>query len=111
MNQEQAAKRIRALRQEIKSHEQEVKDLIAEHFSSFKVGEGQAFGRFSVKALPNTRFDPAKAARVLDADMLRSVSVTKPDSTKAKALLDPVVYALCQAEYAPKIQVELIEEG
>jgi len=106
----QAAKRIRALRAEIKSHEIEVKDLISTHFSSLHEGESENAGRYIVKATPNVRFDPALARKVLTEEEFESILETAPSSKKAKELLAPVKYAMLQKTFQPTIKIVDPEE-
>lgn len=49
------------------------------------------------------RFSPQRAAEVLPADLLASISVTAPDGKKARELLAPSLYEACAVRTAPAV--------
>lgn len=110
MDKAQAAKRIRNLRDEIKAHQVEITELVAEHFSSLNVGESLAAGRYIVQATPNVRFDPALAAKVLTPEEFSAILESVPSSKKAKEMLSPARYAETQKKFQPTIGVVDMEE-
>lgn len=110
MDAEQAARRIKALRDEIKADEEEVKELIAEHFSHLSEGKSEVVGEYVVEARPVVRFDVPTALKLLTEEEIKRISVTKPDSKLAKEFLSPEEYALVQKHFAPSIRVGLPED-
>lgn len=110
MDSAQAARRIRSLREEIKSHELEIKELIAGHFSGLNVGESEVAGQYVVRASPNVRFDPSLARKELTEEEFSSILETVPSSKKAKELLAPATYAKLQRQFQPTIKVVDPEE-
>ena len=110
MNREQAARRIKALRDQVKANEEEVKELIAEHFSHLAEGKSEVLGEYVVEARPVVRFDIPTALKLLTKEEIERISVTKPDSKLAKEFLSPEEYGLCQRHYQPSIRVGLPED-
>lgn len=110
MDAEQAARRIKALRDEIKADEEEVKELIAEHFSHLSEGKSEVLGDYVVEARPVVRFDVPTALKLLTKDEIERISISKPDSKLAKALLPPDEYLMCQRHFSPSIRVGLPED-
>lgn len=110
MDAEQAARRIKALRDEIKADEEEVKELIAEHFSHLSEGKSEVLGDYVVEARPVVRFSVPLAYKILTEKEIERISVTKPDSKLAKEFLDPETYQSLQAHFSPSIRVGLPED-
>lgn len=101
MNLAQAMARIDMLKAQIKSAEEEIEDLFAGFSESTKVGTYPA-GDFILKVEQNKRFDAATAAKTLEKGQLKAISVLKPDSVKAKAILSGNDYAKCQKVFGVK---------
>lgn len=110
MDAEQAARRIKALRDEIAADKEEIETLIAEHFSYLAEGKSEVVGEYVVEARPVVRFDVPTALKLLTEEEITRISVTKPDSRLAKEFLSPEEYALCQKHFAPSIRVGLPED-
>jgi len=100
-----AAKIIEATA-EIKEKEEYVKNLRAKLGELVEDGT-TPIGDFLVKRRVNKRFDAGLATKTLDPETLASISVTKPDATKAKALLDEVQLEACQKTYGVVVSVDL----
>ena len=77
-----------------------IKARIREH------GSGQV-GELRVTVAPARRFSPQLAVEKLDADQLKEITETVISSTKAKAVLPPMVYeSLMYAYGEPRVSVK-----
>jgi hypothetical protein len=86
---------IKALTEAEKSVKTHIADLLAG-----QVGDIIAEGRTVFTVAYSRRFDPELAHRILigTPDLLAACSTTVVDASKAKAVLPPAVYELCQAQ-------------
>ncbi len=92
-----------AKKAELDEYEKNLRATLAE-----LVDNGDTFvGEFKINRRENVRFDAATAKKNLTADELKSISVSKPDAARAKALLDEDRLALCKKTFAPVVQVGL----
>lgn len=67
-------------------------------------------GDFKINRRENRRFDAALAKKVLDPETLESISVSKPDSAKAKALLSERDLYKCQKLHGVIVTVGLRDD-
>lgn len=67
-------------------------------------------GDFKIVRRENRRFDAALAEKALDPKTLKSISVSKPDSAKAKALLDDQQLSKCQKVHGTIVTVGLRDD-
>lgn len=100
------AAKIMQLQAEIAEREEAVKNMratIAEHIPEGESAEGD----FKFTKYTNTRFDDGLAKKHLTVEEYDLISVTKADSTKAKAMLDEDRLALCKKPFGSVVKIGL----
>lgn len=94
---------IRARKEELEEAEKNHRAALAE-----LVEDGDNFvGEFKINRRTNRRFDAKLAKKNLSEKELKKISVSKPDPTLAKAVLDEDRLALCQKTFGVVVQVGL----
>lgn len=95
---------------EIKAKKEELEEAEKNFRASLTllVDEGDNYvGEFKINRRVNRRFDAALAKKNLTPEELEQISVSKPDSARAKALLEEDRLALCQKTFGDVVQVGL----
>ena len=109
MNKHEAAQRIYLIQQNIKALQDEVDTLKEQHFVGM-TQDAYMYGDYHVSVQPNRRFSPALARKVLTTDEYAATLVTKPDTTKARDVLPPERFRLCQSEGVNKVVITIRTE-
>lgn len=105
---EKKVARLFAIRAQIKELEAEAKDLT----DSIKNGldaDTYAVGPFKVDLVPNRRFDPKMAEKMLTEGQLRKVTKRVVDSALLKAHY-PDLFPQAQRDYGVRVLVNIPEE-
>lgn len=86
---------------------QQAKAALAAELRELGPGRHNGTAGTATISAPTARFDPAKAAEVLPADMLEACRETVITASRAKAVLPPALYELCQvASGDPRVTVK-----
>lgn len=104
---ERDAARVYEIRAAIKALQEEEATLLAE-FKALDYDD-YAAGPFKVSVRPNRRFDPTLAEGLLTDAQKRKVTKRIVDGTLLKAHY-PDLYPAAQREYAPKVNIDLMED-
>lgn len=92
---------IKAKKEELEEAEKNFRSALSE-----LVEDGDNFhGEFKINRRTNRRFDAALATKNLTEKELKKITVKKPDSALAKAVLDEDRLALCQKTFGVVVQV------
>lgn len=75
------------------------------------VDDGDNFvGEYKINRRMNVRFDASTAKKNLTKEQLAKISVSKPDATLAKKVLEPADLAKCQKTFSAVVQVGLRDD-
>ena len=92
-----------AQKEELEEAIKNARATIAEHIPEGESAEGD----FKFTKYTNTRFDDGLAKKHLTVEEYDLISVTKADSTKAKAMLDEDRLALCKKSFGSVVKIGL----